>query len=71
MYTKTSKNPVKKITACPLAGESWWLEWIPEQILNKHDVMEVKNEKAIADIFVKITHETSSNWDIRMLPEKN
>ena len=24
MYTKTSKNPVKKITACPLAGESWW-----------------------------------------------
>ena len=32
--------------------------------------MDVKNEKAIADIFVKITHETSSNWDIRMLPEK-
>ena len=32
--------------------------------------MEEKNEKSIADIFVKITHETSSNWDIRMLPEK-
>ena len=47
------------------------IEWIPEQILNKHDVMDVKNEKAMADIFVKITHETSSNWDIRMLPEKN
>ena len=27
MYSKTSNNPVKKITACPLAGESWWLEW--------------------------------------------
>ena len=26
MYSKTSHNPVKKITACPLAGESWWLE---------------------------------------------
>ena len=25
MYTKTSNNPVKKITACPLAGESWWI----------------------------------------------
>ena len=24
MYKKASKNPVKKITACPLAGESWW-----------------------------------------------
>ena len=53
-----------------MRGVSLNIEWIPEQILNKHDVMDVKNEKAIADIFVKITHETSSNWDIRMLPEK-
>ena len=28
MYTKTSKNPVKKITACPLAGESWWRDLV-------------------------------------------
>ena len=28
MYTKTSNNPVKKITACPLAGGSTWLSWL-------------------------------------------
>ena len=27
IYDKTSINPVKKNTACPLAGGSWWLYW--------------------------------------------